>query len=120
VFNDELLAVFDDSDAAIAWIRRKLADPSQGLQGTEILFAFLAAYFGAHDYALELLRRVFIELRQSSPVLNIWHPVFADVRKLPAFKDLVRDYGLHDYWRKSGHWGDFARPVGADDFEVFR
>jgi len=120
VFNDELFAVFDDSDAAIAWIRRKLADPSQDLQGVVILFAFLAAYFGAHDYALELLRRVFIELRQSAPVLNVWHPVFADVRKAPGFKDLVRDYGLYDYWRESGKWGDFARPIGADDFEVFR
>ena len=72
------------------------------------------------DYALELLRRVFIELRQCAPVLNVWHPVFADVRKLPGFKDLVRDYGIYDYWRESGKWGDFARPIGADDFEVFR
>ena len=22
-------------------------------------------------------------------------------------------------WRKSGKWGDFARPLGADDFEVW-
>jgi hypothetical protein len=25
-----------------------------------------------------------------------------------------------DYWRDSGHWGDFARPLGDYDFEVFR
>jgi hypothetical protein len=35
-------------------------------------------------------------------------------------KQLVRDLGLHDYWRKSGRWGDFARPVGNDDFEIYR
>jgi hypothetical protein len=25
--------------------------------------------------------------------------------------------GIVDYWRQSGRWRDFCRPVGADDFE---
>ena len=24
-----------------------------------------------------------------------------------------------DSWRSTGHWGDFARPVGEDDFECW-
>jgi hypothetical protein len=120
LLNNELLAVFDDSDAALAWIRRKLTDPPPDVQAVTILFAYMAAYFGEPDFALQLLRRVFIELRQSTPPLNIWHPVFSGVRKLPAFKDLVRELGVYDYWRASGNWGDFARAVGDDDFEVFR
>jgi hypothetical protein len=39
----------------------------------------------------------------------------SDMRKLPGFKDLVRDMGLVDYWRKYG-WSDFCGPVGDDDF----
>jgi hypothetical protein len=30
----------------------------------------------------------------------------------------LRDLGLVDYWRTSGNWGEFARPVGTEDFEV--
>jgi adenylate cyclase len=120
VVNDELLAVFDDPDAAIVWIRGKLDDPSPEMRSVTILFAFLAAYFGAPEFALQLLRRIYIELRQGTPVMNIWHPVFADVRKLPGFKDLVRDLGIDDYWRGSGKWGDFAQPRGQDDFEIIR
>ncbi len=118
VFNDELLAVFDDDDAAIAWIRRRVADPSPEIDAVTILFAFLAAYFGAHEDALRLLRRHFLELKQSTPILNIWHPLFAGARSLPDFKDLVLELGVVEWWRESGKWGDFARPLGGDDFEI--
>ena len=117
-FYSELLAVFDDPDAALAWIRRRVSDPSPDIEAVLVLFAFFAAYFGAQDLALQLLRRHFVELAQSTPALNIWHPLFTDTRKLPAFKGLVRDLGLYDYWRESGKWGDFARPLGDDDFEL--
>jgi hypothetical protein len=29
----------------------------------------------------------------------------------------VRDLGLADYFRSSGNWGDFCRPLAGDDFE---
>jgi hypothetical protein len=50
---------------------------------------------------------------------SLWYPHMAAVRRAPGFKDLVRDLGLVDYWRETGEWGDFCRPVGADDFECF-
>jgi hypothetical protein len=28
----------------------------------------------------------------------------------------VRDLGLVAYWRASGNWGEFCRPLGEDDF----
>ena len=120
VLNEELLAVFDDPDAALAWIRGKVDDPPPELQPLVILFAFLAAHFCDAEYALQLLRRVYIDMGRAAPIVNIWHPVFAEVRKLPAFKDFTRELGLYGFWRASGRWGDFARPVGDDDFEIIR
>jgi hypothetical protein len=48
--------------------------------------------------------------------LYIWDPAFAEARKHPEFKTLVRDLGMVEYWRAKG-WADKCRPVGADDFE---
>ncbi|HKD46086.1 MAG TPA: hypothetical protein VKB67_00200, partial [Rhizomicrobium sp.] len=47
---------------------------------------------------------------------EIWHPAMADARKTQRFKQLVRKFGLVDYWRERG-WPDMCHPVGADDFE---
>jgi hypothetical protein len=40
-------------------------------------------------------------------------------RSQEAFEDLVRDLGLVEYWRATGEWGDFCRPLGTEDFECF-
>ena len=47
-----------------------------------------------------------------------WYTVMDDVRRDPRFKDLLREMGVVDYWRATGNWGDFARPLGDDDFEI--
>jgi hypothetical protein len=39
------------------------------------------------------------------------------MRTLPGFKQILRDAGIVDYWRATGKWGDFCKPVGSDDFE---
>jgi hypothetical protein len=77
-----------------------------------------AAYFGAHDLALTAFRRI---AKQMIGVfmINFWNPLQAETRKLPGFKELVREVGLVTYWRTTGEWGEFARPVGADDFECW-
>jgi hypothetical protein len=49
----------------------------------------------------------------------IWWPWETGLRADPRFKEIVRELGLTDYWRASGKWGDFARPVGTDDFECW-
>ena len=51
-------------------------------------------------------------------VTVMYHPILGDARRTEGFKDIVRDTGLVDYWRASGEWGDFVRPVGDDDFEA--
>jgi hypothetical protein len=46
----------------------------------------------------------------------IRRPVYRDMRKLPRFKELVRQIGLVDYWKQYG-WPDVCRPFGENDFE---
>jgi TolB-like protein/DNA-binding winged helix-turn-helix (wHTH) protein len=79
--------------------------------------AHWAAYFGDHELSLRLLRKGLGAHMDGSSALVIWRAVERETRRLPAFKDLVRDLGLVDYWRESGKWNEFCRPVGADDFE---
>jgi Flp pilus assembly protein TadD len=49
-----------------------------------------------------------------------WLDYFSEARKLPDFKQIVTDIGLVDYWRATGNWGAYCRPLpGNDDFECF-
>ena len=96
----------DDYDSGVAGAEKKL-----------MLAAHWAAYFGDPEFALQLLQGIPLQEPDWMRGVTLWRPVMRNVRTLPAFKDLVRDMGLVDYWRATGNWGDFCRPVGADDFE---
>jgi TolB-like protein/DNA-binding winged helix-turn-helix (wHTH) protein len=104
-----------DSHAALAEVRRLAADPGHPKDATwHGIFAYWAAYLGDPNLALEILQVVPAD---PSFAFVLWRPVVKDVRRLPGFKNLVRDLGLVDYWRASGNWGQFCRPAGNDDFE---
>ena len=65
---------------------------------------------------LAAVRREYVDLGGNNAGA-IWFPLFTSMRGDPRFKTLLRDLGLVDYWRRSGNWGDYCRPVGTDDFE---
>jgi TolB-like protein len=115
----EVLEKFDDKQAVLEVLRKAFGEPFY--QDTSHMdgLAQLAAYFGDDDLALACLRRGYIEMRGVT-VAAIWHPNFASLRKTEGFKALVRDLGLYDYWRQTGHWPDFARAKGDDDFEIIK
>jgi hypothetical protein len=48
---------------------------------------------------------------------ELWTMPYSKVRTLPGFKDLLRAGGIADYWRATGKWGDFCKPVSDTDFE---
>jgi len=79
--------------------------------------ALFAAYFGDRELAIDALQ-VFTRNPTAGQQV-IWYPLLSDERKDPRFKEIVRRLGLVDLWRKTGRWGDFCRPLGADDFECF-
>jgi TolB-like protein len=74
-----------------------------------------ASYFGNHELALKQLQIVSGE--KSVAVFIVWRPIQKGMRQLPGFKDLLRDFGLVDYWQTTGNWGEFCRPTGDGDFE---
>ena len=111
--NGEFAQLVEDRTALRAAVANAWANPSNriGLRGLAV--GSWAAYAGDPALALESLRA------QPNLIVTfaIWRPVMAGVRAQPEFKNLVRERGLVDYWRKSGTWGDFCKPLGADDFE---
>jgi TolB-like protein/DNA-binding winged helix-turn-helix (wHTH) protein len=101
------LARFVDAPAgAAAEIRRLALSASQAEKST---LAWWAAYFQEPELSLELWSE-----GTRSPD-GLWQPLMQDARKLPAFKNVVREVGLVDYWRAYG-WSDFCRPIGDEDF----
>ena len=114
---NKLLEVLEQPEAARAVIRDELDKPENQLALFQSQLAMLAALYGDADTALSALRRSYIDLQSVVPTQH-WLPCMAEVRQDPRFKDLLGDIGVVDYWRESDNWGDFARPLGDDDFEI--
>lgn len=113
--NTRMLELLDQPESAIDEINHVLESPEQQAGLTYAVAALWASYFGAPEIALALHRTAAV--RGYGIPLTVWRPVFKDMRRLKGFKDYIRDLGIVDYWRESGNWGDFCRPVGDDDFE---
>ena len=113
----EVSVLMDRPEAAHAKLREAFEDPANRDATRQFKLAMWAAHFGDVDLSLSGVRRAFVE-GKALPLNTIWLPMMAPVRKDPRFKDILRDLGLVDYWRETGDWGDFARPVGNDDFEI--
>ena len=76
-----------------------------------------AAYLGDPALSLQALRTMPRLGPSGSVLFSLWRPIEKETRRLPGFKDYVRELGLADYWRTTGKWGDFCKPVGEKDFE---
>ncbi len=114
-FTRTMAGLLDSPAAAVAELRRVSHDPASSFPLMHMVIPVYAAYFGDHELALE----VFLAARRDfafAPMV-LWRPIHAPMRRLPGFKTLVRELGLVNYWRASGNWGEFCRPIGDDDFE---
>jgi hypothetical protein len=106
----------EDGVAARSAIRQAFDAPENQDQIRMFIIALNAAHYGDQDLALAAMHRRFIEMRAVA-FQQIWYPYEGKLRTDPRFKELLRELGLVDYFRKSGHWPDYCKPVGADDFE---
>jgi TolB-like protein len=76
-----------------------------------------AGYIGDSALALEALNRMpAMGLSYETWAFVLWRPTLRDTRRTAGFKTLVRDLHLDAYWRSTGNWGDFCRPMGEADF----
>jgi TolB-like protein len=106
----------DDKAAARAAIRQAYEDPANLDRSRMLIITQYADVFGDTDLALAALRRETVEI-SSGLTSALWYPFMTGLRSDPRFKDIVRELGLVEYWRASGNWGDYCKPVGEDDFE---
>jgi TolB-like protein/tetratricopeptide (TPR) repeat protein len=114
----ELLELLDQPATARARLRQAYDDVAYQDSTRQFKIALWAAQFDDIDLALAAARRAFIDLR-GTLIYVLWLPTFRNARKDPRFKELLRDLRIVEYWREGKNWGDFARPLGADDFEVW-
>ncbi len=114
---EDLPEIFDQRETMLARLRQVQGDPAnQGYR--QYAIALWAARHGDTALATAALRRYVSH--PPGHIAAIWARSLGSVRRTPAFKEIVRDLGLIDYWRRSGKWGDFARPLGDDDFEIIK
>jgi tetratricopeptide (TPR) repeat protein len=114
--NHALYAFIDKPAAGLAEVQRRLDDKSLAPLN-RLRLAYWRACFGDAQGALDLLQAEYRRSPSTTIVpIAMWRPVMQDARRLPGFKQLLRDMGLVDFWRKTV-WPDLCKPVGEDDFE---
>ncbi len=117
-YPQRLRAVLTSPAEGLALVRSLRDDPGFAAPGALVHLASVAGYFGDPELAADLLRENYLE-RNALFAQSMWDPLLADARRTEAFKEIVRELGLVDFWRESGDWGDYCRPLGATDFECF-
>ena len=112
-------AVLDDPQGMLVRVRRVQADPANRDSTRQYKLAAWAAWLGDAELSVTALRLFAVDL-PGARYGALWAPILAPARKTAGFKQIAREIGIYDFWRSTGNWGDFARPVGEDDFEILR
>jgi len=115
-FPAALAKAFDHPDEARRVLSAALDMPECRNIFAEQVISLFAGAFGDADIAIAALQRCIVDRRGYAA--DLWNPAFIELRHDPRFKQIVIDIGLADHWRKTGNWGDFARPLGDGDFEI--
>jgi TolB-like protein len=115
----QVLRLLDQPSAALERIRQAFDDSAYQDATRMMILSWYAARLGDAPLAVAAMRRAYVD-SNGTYLGAMWFPFLREARKLAAFKTLIRDLRIYDYWRRSGKWGDFARPLGDDDFEIIR
>jgi adenylate cyclase len=102
-------------EQALAEIRRTFEEKEFDDRARLVVMTNWAAWFGDPELAIRIFR--YAVTKNNLNLFPAWVPFMRQVRQQPDFKTLLIDVGLVDYWRSTGNWGEFCRPVGDDDFE---
>jgi TolB-like protein/DNA-binding winged helix-turn-helix (wHTH) protein len=103
----------DSTETALAAVRIAAADDAVRWPAKLHDVAMVAAWLGDSELALSSIAE---DVRLTTARhWALWYPIFAEARKLPEFKELVRELNLLDYWRAYG-WADACAPLGEREF----
>jgi TolB-like protein/tetratricopeptide (TPR) repeat protein len=104
----------EDAAQLLRQAPKKVPLPSRDLMG-ELDFVYL--YIGAPPEIILANTARYIGQRNMTMtgMRALWLPEFRAVRKSRAFKELIKEAHIDDYWRQRG-WPDLCRPQGNDDF----
>ena len=83
-----------------------------------VMIAKLLAIYGDPAGAADALNRHFLAAG-GTWWQELWMPEHAATRREAAFREIVREKGFERFFRQSGKWNDFCRPVSATEFECF-
>jgi TolB-like protein/DNA-binding winged helix-turn-helix (wHTH) protein len=106
----ELLHHIDDREVLDAGVQGYVASPSK-VSAASLYYAAFAARLGDQALAVQLLRSALDDVWTS--LFWLWLPVFDEARKLDAFKQLLRESGVVEYWGQHG-WPQVCQPQGED------
>jgi len=111
----QLKPLLDDRAAMRAAVRKVI----QERQRTFLNARFLADALGEPELAFEAMKALMEDPLQADyrRYWQLWNLPYSKVRTLPQWKQMLVEGGIVDYWRSTGRWGDFCKPVGVDDFE---
>ena len=112
----EVFEVFDEPEAAVGLRRRAAREPMYRGATRQWHLAVWIAHYEDTDAALSALRKSQM-VHSGAEASWLWLPVLSKVRRQTRFKKLVTELGLVHYWRATGNWGRFARPLSGGDFE---
>lgn len=93
------------------WVAQRLG-AGRGVEVANV--AMMASYDGQPKLAVDAMRLA-LEQPGGYGVGLLWYPAMANARGTDEFERLVADLGLVRYWRSSGEWPDFCRPVSATE-----
>jgi hypothetical protein len=103
----------ETSEAGAAEVHRLSSVEQYDNNVARIHLALWAAFFGDDELALDLLTAALEQSRTNT--YYMWMPLLERARQRPAFKTLVRDLGLVDYWQEFG-WPPVCQPAQGDNF----
>jgi serine/threonine protein kinase len=107
-------SLLDDTPAIRAFTRDVITERQQTFTNAR----FLADALGEPELAFEAMKALMEDpLMDYRRNWQLWILPYSRLRTLPAWKRKLIEAGIPEYWRTSGKWGDFCKPVGADDFE---
>ena len=125
-FNNNLLDIIGDSEklkeylsAAYGFFKNnpELINSENAIAST--IYAALASKAGEIEIALgflEIESNLSIEFVDHDFLGTMWAEALAPLRRHPRFKQIMKRYGLVDYWRNN-QWAEYCQPIGDDDFE---